>query len=278
MLIYKITNRINGKAYIGQASGSFKDRYKGGNWWKHTHSIYLKRSVKKHGLSNFTVDFLSEGVKNIAELNKLEEFYIKEYNTLHPNGFNLNTGGGAGGKMCDSSRDKLALVVSNGKNRTIKNHYTGEIFNFINVTRFCNEKNLCRSGINEVLNYTIKNHKGWILPDTILKVYQIVSPEGKTYDILEGEIKTFSDRFNLCNTQIYNVLIGVYPHHKRWRLPGTSLKNRVYNSIVSPNGELYYIPERGCKKFCREHGLAYGSILHLLLGHQACHLGWKLPD
>ena len=91
MIIYKITNKINGKIYIGQTSLSIKDR-----WSRHcnndSHCTYLKNAIKKYNKENFIIEEIYIA-KNRDELNKLEKSIIKEYNSLYPNGYNLTTGG-----------------------------------------------------------------------------------------------------------------------------------------------------------------------------------------
>ena len=53
-IIYKITNRINGKVYIGQTRMSLNVR-----WWHHCNRKdcpALHHAIKKYGAENFTVE------------------------------------------------------------------------------------------------------------------------------------------------------------------------------------------------------------------------------
>ena len=54
-IIYKITNKIDGKIYIGQTIFSFDERYKG-DIEKNTHNDYLRRAIQKYGIENFEVE------------------------------------------------------------------------------------------------------------------------------------------------------------------------------------------------------------------------------
>ena len=45
-IIYKITNKINGKSYIGQTIHSFYQRYKGAKWYKYTQNEILINAYK----------------------------------------------------------------------------------------------------------------------------------------------------------------------------------------------------------------------------------------
>ena len=86
--IYKITNTVNGKAYIGKSinepeKGRIKDHLGG-----YGGSPYLAKAVKKYGKSVFEYKILEKNV--IPELlTSIEMSYISAFNTLKPNGYNL---------------------------------------------------------------------------------------------------------------------------------------------------------------------------------------------
>lgn len=90
MIIYKITNNINGKVYIGQTINSIKERIRG---HLKEPSGYFPKALRKYGIENFTIEAIDDSAKTIDELNFLERKYIKELNTLRPNGYNLQIGG-----------------------------------------------------------------------------------------------------------------------------------------------------------------------------------------
>lgn len=87
--IYKVTNLIDGKVYIGQHNGTVKNYFAGGT--------YIKRSIKKHGKENFKREIIIEGDFTIEELNKLEIKSIYECQSYHHDypdkGYNLTIGG-----------------------------------------------------------------------------------------------------------------------------------------------------------------------------------------
>ena len=96
--IYKITNNKNNKIYIGQTvKARPTDRYSQhkylANHPEQEKSIsYLHRAMASDGLDNFTFEVIEE-VDNTL-LDEREIFWIKEYNSLSPNGYNLSSGGG----------------------------------------------------------------------------------------------------------------------------------------------------------------------------------------
>lgn len=88
-VIYKITNKVNGKVYIGQTKNGFKSRY-GGNLYKNTKNIYLKRSIEKYGIDNFEICEIIDVAFSREELNLKESMWIARNNsTDNKYGYNL---------------------------------------------------------------------------------------------------------------------------------------------------------------------------------------------
>lgn len=88
--IYKTTNNINNKIYVGQHKGdTFDSEYYGSG-------KYLTNAINKYGIDNFTVCVL-EFCETRAELNAREQFWIKMYNSQDKSvGYNLSSGGDGG--------------------------------------------------------------------------------------------------------------------------------------------------------------------------------------
>ena len=94
--IYKITNNINKKVYIGQ-SICIEKRWK--RHYNETRNINsssydypLYRAIRKYGLENFSFEILEEC--ETTKLNEKEIFWISFYKSNYPNkGYNLTSGG-----------------------------------------------------------------------------------------------------------------------------------------------------------------------------------------
>lgn len=92
--IYKITNTINGKSYIGQTTNLQK------RWYQHKNGYstkIMKKAFIKYGVENFDFEELirvsSRDLNHLrVMLNTLEKFYIKKYNT-YKKGYNATIGG-----------------------------------------------------------------------------------------------------------------------------------------------------------------------------------------
>ena len=76
--IYKVTNKVTGKSYIGQTRYTVEFR-----WRQHQHkkdNTYFHNSLKKYGVENFIVETLEEC--DYDKLNEREIYYIAKYNIL----------------------------------------------------------------------------------------------------------------------------------------------------------------------------------------------------
>ena len=96
--IYKITNTINGKSYIGQTIQNVKERFYqhcATKCSKAVSNMAIHRAIKKYGKSNFTVEVIEE--IDSANLNDREKYWIKYYNSYN-NGYNSTKGGQDGCK------------------------------------------------------------------------------------------------------------------------------------------------------------------------------------
>lgn len=92
MIIYKITNIINRKVYIGQTIQTLELRFKQHCRLKNKRSCrLLLNAIKKYGAQNFIIEKLCNCASK-SELNKQEAFFIKEYNSFGK-GYNLTSGG-----------------------------------------------------------------------------------------------------------------------------------------------------------------------------------------
>jgi len=91
--IYLIKNNINGKNYVGQTIQNDINK----RWNKHKQvnksfiGTCLFNAYKKYGIDNFKFKILC--ICFDEDTNRFEEEYIKKYNCLYPNGYNMINGG-----------------------------------------------------------------------------------------------------------------------------------------------------------------------------------------
>lgn len=85
-IVYKTTNTINNKIYIGQHyTENINDNYIGSG-------LILLKSIKKYGKDNFIKEIIEE-CDSFDDMNEKETFWINHFNSFVPNGYNIREGG-----------------------------------------------------------------------------------------------------------------------------------------------------------------------------------------
>jgi len=115
--VYVTTNLLNNKQYIGDHSCNNleKDYYLGSG------RPYLKNALNEYGKENFKREIL-EFFPTKQEAFSAQEKYIKEYNTLVPNGYNISPTGGilSSGNHSDETKEKIRVVHLGKKKKKCK--------------------------------------------------------------------------------------------------------------------------------------------------------------
>lgn len=93
--IYKITNNITNKVYIGQSINIekrwYEHKYKAECIEDRSYNSVLHNSMRKYGVEHFILEVLEECT--IEELDTKEQFWIQQLNTISPYGYNILQGG-----------------------------------------------------------------------------------------------------------------------------------------------------------------------------------------
>lgn len=122
MVIYKITNTLNGKIYIGQTKQKIEKRF-----LQHFYSYSpLGRAMRQCGIENFTIEIIEE-CESQQELTEREKFWIKVLKSKIPNGYNQNDGGGISLKN--------AKIFSIDDISTIKTFSVKEVADYLGVNK-----------------------------------------------------------------------------------------------------------------------------------------------
>ena len=106
--IYKITNDINKKIYIGKTINTIKLR-----WQQHLSNInryktHLYLAMKKYGYNHFNIEVIEEVSNNL--LNEREKYWIKYYDSYY-NGYNSTLGGDG---YISTDEDNIITLWNNG--------------------------------------------------------------------------------------------------------------------------------------------------------------------
>ena len=108
--IYRIINKITNQNYIGQTTQDLYERWRQ-HKQKKSNCRYLKSAFNKYGIENFDFKLICIGFDD--NLNDLEIYYIKKYNCIVPNGYNLRSGGNNGGKHNEETKKKISETLKN---------------------------------------------------------------------------------------------------------------------------------------------------------------------
>ena len=124
-VIYLITNLLNGKRYFGQTTHKsplsywrdmyLRRAYKGGDRLVH-------RAIRKYGSDYFSFAVVLNAVDKL-HLDIFEDLFIQSFQTLHPNGYNLKSGGAHGLYSADAKmRMSRSAKISGAKPEVKEKH------------------------------------------------------------------------------------------------------------------------------------------------------------
>lgn len=195
MLIYKITNSVNGKVYIGQTVQKPENRWKRHKFESKKSKNPLYTSMRKYGIESFVFEPILEA-DTLEELNNLEKLAIIHFNSCDRRfGYNIMSGG-LNSLHSEETKNKMSEIKKNKpwsesqfssmqkvfkdrkyrlvnkinlkrlseakrKKYLITNLVTKETIVVIGLTEFCKENNLNASKMYSVARGERKKHKGF---------------------------------------------------------------------------------------------------------------------
>jgi group I intron endonuclease len=111
--IYIITNKINGKQYVGQTKSYLSTGQKYGtlarfkaHCSKGDHSSRLQEAIREIGKENFMVETLL--LCDHEQADNMERRFINIYGTLQPHGYNMETGGNVRKTIHEHSKELMS--------------------------------------------------------------------------------------------------------------------------------------------------------------------------
>ena len=137
MIIYKATNRVNGKVYVGQTVRPLEVRI--AEHKRHSNTPFDK-AIQRHGIDNFVFEIIDRA-ETVEELNQKEKHWIEYYSSMGENGYNVCEGGDntMGYRHREDSKQKMSLAkktayVGNG-NPFYGKHHSEESRKKMSATR-----------------------------------------------------------------------------------------------------------------------------------------------
>jgi len=198
MYIYKTTNTINGKIYVGQSQRPINEskRYFGSG-------KLLIFAIKKYGKNNFKKEIIDTAT-NIETLNDKERYWIKKLNSQNKNiGYNIDGGGNDGksilGEKNPACREDVKIKMRKPKSKEGKKNIqkaqrerdrTGTKNSFFGKKH--TDKNKKKMVKNRLKNNGCYHPKG----NRTAKTFLFVSPSGEEFFIF-NEAKKFAESKNI---------------------------------------------------------------------------------
>ena len=100
--VYLVSNKLNGKQYVGQTINPHLER---------GHGRILIKAYRLHGKDSFDYEPLCTGITSRTTLNAIERFWIAVADTVVPNGYNIELGGSEGSTWTEERRRKHSLAL-----------------------------------------------------------------------------------------------------------------------------------------------------------------------
>jgi hypothetical protein len=215
MVIYKITNKINSKTYIGQTTRDLAQR-----WKEHCRDFSqrkLYRAIQKYGVENFKAEII-QNCSSLSELNNQEVFWINKHNSIR-NGYNIRHGGNNSknsaetreklskkllAKHCKPFRVYLAILIKNNGKKGKKYKKGSLIGMWENKSVCAKDLGIQAQSISSCLNKNNKTYRGYVfeyvgdnIDNFLSRKYELSTKTNNKKNISEANLKKNKRKFEV---------------------------------------------------------------------------------
>jgi group I intron endonuclease len=207
--IYKFTNRVNNKVYIGYTNNP-QNRLRTHKHKSITSDTALYCAARKYGWDNFTFEVIYQSLDGDHCLNVMEEHFIKEYKSYVGMGFGYNMTFGADGQLNPTPETRYKIGSANrGKVRGALSEETKRKIGLANSNKKrtdAEKEHLRQLNLGKKNSIEARNNKS--------KLYTVTSPSGDSFDIVN--LCQFCKDNNLNQGAMGAIARGKPSKHKGW--------------------------------------------------------------
>ena len=249
--IYKITNLINGKSYIGQSVNIEK------RFIQHKSVAYnpndknynypLYRAIRKYGVENFSFEVLEEC--NVGELNNKEIYYISKYNAHSKFGYNQDDGGNHASHFIKLSNDLVDAIIQRLKTSLDSSDDIGADFEVTGRTiRSINSGECC---FMESETYPIRP-----------PLYTLTQSSKTSNNKVSYKVKDTRFYCKVCGEEVvtkdsYCVECGQKSQRKADRPEPIELARLIKEKGFCEVGRMYNVSDNTIKKWCKSYNIPH---------------------
>lgn len=246
--IYKITNLLNNKVYIGQ-SRNISERWRSHRTKYQTQDYPLYRAIRKYGIDNFSFEVIEEC--EIDKLNDREIYWIAYYNANNKNnGYNLTEGGSSVSPLKLTQEDVLQ-IIKYLSTTVISQQDLAQMFNV--SQRTISSINTGETWIQEDINYPIRKsgivNKFKGIDTNSLKIEDEIKKIQNKCKICGMPISKSSTYCNSCKGKI-NRIVEERPNREE-------LKFLIRSYPFTKIGEQFGVSDNAIRKWCKSENLPF---------------------
>ena len=246
--IYKITNLINGKSYVGQ-SVDIETRFKrhkqtAFNPNSKSYNYPLYRAIRKYGIENFSFDVVQECFE--SELNENEIFYIEQYNSYYK-GYNQDKGGNNASHYIKLSDDLVSDIISRLKTTLDNSDEIGEYFGVTGRTiRGINSGECCR-----------RAHETYPIRPPLYTLTQPNDNNKQPYKIKDTVFYCKSCGKEVVTKDSYCIECGQKSQRRADRPNQIELAKLIKENGFCQTGRMYNVSDNTIKKWCKAYNIPH---------------------
>lgn len=264
--IYVIKNDINLKVYVGQSVDP-KKRFES-HCKKNKDNSLIDKAIQKYGKEHFWYEVLEEKIQNY---NEREKYWIKKYNSLSPNGYNILSGGdeppcfyGEKSSQSKMSNETFLELKKDLKNTLISFGSLGEKYNLSKRQIMRINSGVSRAEINE--NYPLRkvnNINGKLTDEDVDLIIDLLKYSYR----LNGDI---ARQFGVSSAQIERINQGKAHFREQEKYPIRKWKScgKVLFTYEQVSDIIYLLlyTKQSISSIAKKYNVSFNSITQINQG------------